>query len=80
MGGNINPTELELGGKIKKGLMPQKTVRMKENLFKAIGVVAKDLNISEQDYLHQLIEKDVAMRLEEAQERAISDIQNIRLD
>ena len=65
---------------VKKGMMPQKTVRMKENLFKAIGVVAKDLDISEQDYLHQIIEKDVATRLREAQQRAISEVQNIRLD
>ena len=73
-----SPVEIEKN--IKKGMMPQKTIRMKENLFKAIGVVAKDLKVSEQDYLHQIIEKDVAKRLREAQQRAISEIQNIHLD
>ena len=55
----------------------QKTLRLEEDLFQAVKIVAKSLNMTEQDYITEAIKKETNLHLAKAKERLTAQIASI---
>ncbi len=68
---------MKISEQTKKNTPQQKTLRLDENLFQAVKVVAKSLNMTEQDFIIAAIKKETNLHIAEAKDKITAQIASI---